>query len=118
LLVQGVHTVIIFAQDMDAQLAWYHDVLGLGVRFRFGDFAVFDTGPIQLAMHGGAEPAAGAGPQRTIVALTVEDYAGAKAALEARGVKFTFENETPTAKFGTFLDPEGTQVQILQPKAR
>ena len=115
MLIKGVDTVMIFVEDMDAALDWYQTVLELPVRRRHGDFAVFDVGPIQLAMHGGAV-FGDQTTQRTVVSLEVENYKAAKELLESRGVEFTFENESPNAIFGTFRDPEGTEIQILQAK--
>ena len=115
--VNGVATVILFVHDMDRQIEWYRDVLGLGVKSRHGDFAVFDLGGnVQLAIHGGVESdVAGAG-QRTTVVLEVDDYDEAKSTLAERGVSMVFENESPRARFGTIRDPEGIEIQILQPK--
>jgi catechol 2,3-dioxygenase-like lactoylglutathione lyase family enzyme len=114
MLIKAVDTVMLFVEDIDAQLAWYQATLELPLRFRHGDWAVFDVGPIQLAMHGGAEFGARVSTQRAIVSLEVDDYAAAKQTLEGRGVAFHFENETPNARFGTFRDPEGTEIQISQ----
>jgi predicted enzyme related to lactoylglutathione lyase len=101
---------------MERSLKFYNEVLELPLAMRHGDFAAFKTAGATLALHGGADFAAAAGTQRTIVGLTVADYAAAKATLEERGCTFVFENQTPASIFGTFTDPDGTQVQIMQRK--
>lgn len=108
--------VLIFVTDMDRSLAWYRDVLELPVRFRSGDFALLETGGVPVALHGGAEPLADGASQNTLASFGVDDYAAAKATLEARGCVFGFENETDTSRFGTFKDPDGTALQIVARK--
>lgn len=117
MLIHGVDMVLVMVTDTARSVAWYRDVLELPVRFHHGDFAILETGDIPLALHGGAEAGAGAPQGRgTIAVLRVEDYAEAKATLESRGCTFVFENETPQARFGTLLDPDGNPLQILSRK--
>jgi catechol 2,3-dioxygenase-like lactoylglutathione lyase family enzyme len=114
MLVQRIDTVLIFVTDMDRSLAWYRDVLELPVQSRHGDFAVLGTGGVPLALHGGAEPCQVGTNHGALVSFQVADYAAAKATLEARGCHFIFENEAGGTVFGTFLDPDGTPIQIVQ----
>jgi catechol 2,3-dioxygenase-like lactoylglutathione lyase family enzyme len=114
MLMQGVDMVLVFVTDMDRSLAWYRDVLELPLRMRHGDFALLDTGGVPLALHGGAEPTPAGGNHGTLASFAVKDYDQAKAKLEARGCRFSFENRTPNAVFGTFSDPDGTPIQISQ----
>ena len=114
-MIRDLDMVMLFSADVDRSVAWYTDVLGLKLRARHGDFAVFETGGVPLALHGGANPAAAASRAGGATpVLRVDDYAAAKAALEARGCVFTFENRTPTAVFGSFDDPDGNPLQIIE----
>lgn len=116
-MIRTLDMVMLFASDVDRAVAWYTDVLGLTLRSRHGDFAVFDTGGTPIALHGGAEPSAGAARSAGATpVLRVDDYAAAKAALEAKGCVFTFENATPQAVFGSFDDSEGNALQIIERK--
>lgn len=115
MLVQGVDMVMVMVSDFERSLAWYQEVLELPVRTRHGDFAYLETGGVPLALHGGAESGGvgTASASGSTPVLRVADYAAAKATLEERGCKFVFENSTPTALFGTVLDPDGNPIQIL-----
>jgi hypothetical protein len=44
----------------------------------------------------------------------VKDYQAIKTALEVKGCEFVFENSTPASIFGTFTDPDGNPLQIMQ----
>lgn len=66
----------------------------------------------RLSLHGGAPPEGYVGGGVTPV-LRVADYDGATAALEAKGCRFTFENQAGNARFGSFQDPDGNPLQIL-----
>jgi catechol 2,3-dioxygenase-like lactoylglutathione lyase family enzyme len=107
--------VLVFVTDFERSLAWYRTVLELPLRQRHGEFAVLDTGGVPLALHGGAEPCERSGNHGTLVSLAVAEYAAARAALEARGCRFVFENSAGGRSFGTFLDPDGTPIQISAP---
>lgn len=114
MLIQRVDSVLIFAADVARSVAWYRDVLELPVRMHHGDFAVLDAGGATLALHGGLSATPDPRAAQTMPVLGVADYAAAKALLEARGCVFTFENQTPGAVFGTFSDPDGNPLQIIQ----
>lgn len=114
MLIQGLDMILIMVTDMQRSVAWYRDVLEFPVRMQHGDFAVLDAGGTPLGLHGGAEPLPTTGNQGTLATFRVADYAAAKALLESRGCHFTFENSQGTSTFGTFLDPDGTPIQIIQ----
>ncbi|MEO8082454.1 MAG: VOC family protein [Ardenticatenales bacterium] len=114
-MIRDLDMVLLFTTDVDRAVAWYTDILGLKLRARHGDFAVFETGGTPLALHGGADASASASPSTGATpVLRVDDYAAAKAALEAKGCVFTFENSTPHAMFGSFSDPDGNALQIIE----
>jgi catechol 2,3-dioxygenase-like lactoylglutathione lyase family enzyme len=114
MLTQGLDMVLIMVTDTSRSVAWYRDVLEMTVRMHHGDFALLDAAGTTVALHGGAEPAAATGNQGTLAVFRVADYAAAKATLEDRGCRFTFENTQGSSTFGTFLDPDGTPIQIIQ----
>lgn len=114
-MIEGQVMTLLFVSDVDRAVAWYRDVLGMALRARHGDFATLEAGGAVLGLHGGA-PAGGAPREGgTMPVLRVAEYAAAKADLEARGCAFTFENQTPAARFGTFHDPDGNPLQIYGP---
>ncbi|MCB0217363.1 MAG: VOC family protein [Caldilineae bacterium] len=114
--IQNVDSIMLWSSDVARSVAWYHDVLGLEPRFQHGDFAVLGAGNLTLSLHGGEGVEAGPEGRRfgATPVLGVADYAAAKAELETRGVAFSFENRTPNAVFGSFTDPDGNALQIIQ----
>ena len=114
MLIKGIDTVLVFVTDIERSIQWYSEVFGLTLKFQRGDFAVFDAGNIPLALHGGAQPCDVQGPHGSLISLAVDDYAATKERLESHGCTFVFENESPDAIFGTFLDPDGNPLQIAE----
>lgn len=115
MLVKGIDMVLVMVSDFERSLRWYQEVLELPLRARHGDFAYLETGGVPLALHGGRGANEGEGSAASALpVLLVGDYAAAKATLEERGATFTFENTTPAARFGTFQDPDGNGLQILE----
>lgn len=112
--VNGVDMVMVMVSDTARSVAWYQEVLGLGLRMQHGDFAVLETGDVPLALHGGRQEGEASASLGTTVVLRVDDYAASKAELEGKGCRFVFENTQPHAVFGTFLDPDGNPLQILE----
>src|SRR3954454_2420311 len=89
--ITGVDFVTVPAQDFEASMRFYGDVLGLPFVKRWGDMpgAEFQAGNLTLAVM---EPTAFGSefhPHRLPVAFQVDDVAAAKAGLEAQGVTFT-----------------------------
>lgn len=116
MLIQDVDTVIVFVTDLERSIEWYSEVLELPLEWQRGDFAMFNAGNIPLALHGGAQPCDVRENHGSLISFAVEDYASVKAKLVSRGCQFVFENQSPDAIFGTFLDPDGNTLQIAQKK--
>lgn len=114
-MIEGQVMTLLFVSDVERAAQWYQDVLGMALRTRHGDFATLEAGGAVLGLHGGAAPGGAPREDGTIPVLRVADYGEAKTTLEARGCAFTFENQTPAARFGTFHDPDGNPLQIYGP---
>ena len=112
--VSKVSNVYYVVPDMDAAVAFYRDTLGLTVKFQDGDkWTQFDVGGTQVAI---ATPAPGQvqpGSNATVV-LQVDDLAGTRAALTARGI--TVSETIGMGDHGSFFtcrDPAGNVVQFF-----
>lgn len=114
MVVQDMSMVIIYVSDVKRSQDWYERVLGLDRVSDFGNFAVMKAGDFRVGLHAGENSPGKQGNRRTMPVFAVQDYAGAKSALQAMGCEFFFENETPANRFGTFSDPDGNAVQIMQ----
>lgn len=114
MLIQNLDAIMLWSSDVARSVAWYRDVLELPLRHHHGDFAALGAGAQTLLLHGGQEGDPESRRLGATPVLGVADYAQAKATLEGRGCLFSFENTTPNAIFGTFHDPDGNAIQIIQ----
>ena len=114
MLISQIPMVLIFVSDVERSVGWYQDTLELPLLYQDEGFASFQVGDQRLAVHArrSDDPAQTGGG--TTPVFQVADYASAKITLEGRGCEFYFENETPNARFGSFTDPDGNPLQIMQ----
>ena len=84
--------VILFVADMDSQVGFYRDILGLPITYPQGlpDYSeqmwvTFETGACHLALHGGGQGRLGADTPKIV--FQVEDVSSTRQALIARGVR-------------------------------
>src|SRR5437588_2179421 len=109
--------VYYWTRTLDRAVEFYRDVLGLPLLRQEGDqWALFDAGPVQFALHGviDGHPVA---PGGATAVFRVDDLDGAVRALEERGVAFHDHlGEVPggVARFRSFSDPDGNTVQLIE----
>jgi catechol 2,3-dioxygenase-like lactoylglutathione lyase family enzyme len=104
--------VILYARDMEAQVRFYRDVLGLPVGWPAGldsysaeHWVTFSAGRITLALHSGGAPPAGTPPR---FGFKVTDIAAARAELLARGVQAgAVRSPASGVQVVDCVDPEG-----------
>ena len=120
--VLGVGGVFFKSRDPRALSAWYRDVIGLeledwgGVVFR----------PEAMAGHPGAATVFSAFETDTtyfepstrefMINLAVDDLEGILASCAAHGVEVKVLPDEPNGRFAHLLDPEGTKIELWQPK--
>jgi catechol 2,3-dioxygenase-like lactoylglutathione lyase family enzyme len=118
-MVSGTDFVCIATRDLEAARRFYEEVLGLepsSVWQRPGTDPVgaeFETGNLTLALL--ASDALGVGFQANNhpIALHVDDFEGAKATLESRGVEFKGETiDSGVCWQAFFEDPDGNAIGI------
>ncbi len=108
--------VYYWATDMERSVKFYEDVVGLPlVRRDDGNWAVFDAGPVSLALHGAIEGRPFISGGATAV-FKGEDLDEARVALEGRGAEFEEHvgEVQGFARFASFRDPDGNVVQIIE----
>jgi len=103
--------VLVYVNDVAESVKWYEATLELPVFFQDAGFASLGVGDQRLGLHSGANTDAKTG---STPVFKVDDYLAAKVVLESRGCDFYFENETQNAVFGSFKDPDGNPLQIMQ----
>lgn len=110
--------VILYVENMPAQVAFYRDVLGLTVRepappasFAAADWVTFDTGPCTLALHSGGRRRLGEDAPKIV--FQVDDLPGARAALMQKGVAMSPpRTPAPEVWVSDGRDPEGNPFSI------
>ena len=117
---EGIDHVALAVRDVRRSVRWYQDVLGLERRFEdvWGDYpAVVGVGTTSIALFpvGRDEPKP---PDRGTLAMRHlafrvdrENFTRAQAALQARGVSFTFEDHGAAHSI-YFDDPDGHELEI------
>jgi catechol 2,3-dioxygenase-like lactoylglutathione lyase family enzyme len=112
--IERLEMVVIFVTDVEKSIQWYLDTLGMSLVSRHGDFATLQAGESRIALHGGANPEADLRNAGSLPVFKVQAYESAKEDLASKGCDFVFENSTPVSIFGTFLDPDGNPLQIME----
>jgi methylmalonyl-CoA/ethylmalonyl-CoA epimerase len=114
--ISGLGQIAVIVQDVDRAVAFYEQVLGLRLLFRFPGMAFFDVGGVRLYL-GKAEA-----PDRdrtSILYYRVGDVAAATAALEARGVTvlhpahIAHRDDRHVLWMAFFLDSEGNRFALM-----
>jgi catechol 2,3-dioxygenase-like lactoylglutathione lyase family enzyme len=108
-MISGAH-VIIYSKDAEADRAFIKDVLG----FRSVDvghgWLIFALPPAEVAVHPGDE-----NDQHELY-LMCEDLKQTIAALDAKGIECTDEQETPWGILTRIKLPGGGKLGLYQPK--
>jgi catechol 2,3-dioxygenase-like lactoylglutathione lyase family enzyme len=118
-LVSGTDFVCVATQDLAAARQFYEEVLGLepGPVWQRGETdpvgAEFETGNLTLALLVSDKLGIGFQANNHPIALHVEDFEGAKATLESRGVEFKGETiDSGVCWQAFFADPDGNALGI------
>lgn len=113
-MIQKLDSIIVYVSDVERSIIWYQDVLGLELTAKHGHFAVFQLGSVRISLHGAElDPNVTRGNSSMPVFL-IDSYESYKEDLENKEITFVYENEIPNARFGTFLDPDGNPLQIIE----
>lgn len=108
--------VYYWTTDIDRSVKFYEDVVGLKLARRDdGNWALFEAGPVHLALHGAIEGRPFQTGGATAV-FRVDDLDEARAALEGRGAEFEEHvgEVQGFARFASFRDPDNNIVQLIE----
>jgi catechol 2,3-dioxygenase-like lactoylglutathione lyase family enzyme len=116
--IDGLMEIILYVQDMKAQVSFYQDKLGLTVIEPQGitDFSdvywvEFDTGPCTLVLHGGGQRRHGEDAPKVV--FRVEDIEAVRTELIGQGVRLgEVRSPAPEVWVCDGLDPEGNKFSI------
>jgi predicted enzyme related to lactoylglutathione lyase len=106
-----------------AMVRYYRDCVGLKQLFvdEVSQYAMFDAGPIRIALEGADKPALprSAGSGAVILNLEVPDLPRAVSGLQANGAQLQSElRQGPGYSYVGIEDPEGNQHIVFQRRAK
>lgn len=113
-----LHELILYVQDMHAQVTFYRDTLGLPISYPadLDDYAdqfwvVFETGQCSLALHGGGEQRLGEDAPKFV--FKVDDIEQTRQELLAKNVNVSeVHSPSPGVHVADCQDPEGNLFSI------
>jgi catechol 2,3-dioxygenase-like lactoylglutathione lyase family enzyme len=119
--ITGLGGVFVKSKDPKALAAWYRDVLGMKIEPWGGGILRYDApGHPPMALWSAFTPTSEemAGSTRDfMINLAVDDMDAFVARLTAKGVPILKREEDATGKFAWILDPDGTKIELWQPKS-
>ena len=121
--ITGVGGIFLKSKDPKALAAWYRDVLGIAVEPWGGAMLRYDAPGHPPMVVWNAFPSASdymaPSTREFMVNFAVDDLDAFVAKLKAKGVTILKRDDTdPTGKFAWILDPDGTKIELWQPKAK
>jgi len=121
--VTGVGGVFVKSKDPKALSAWYRDVLGLEVKPWGGALLRYDAPghPPMVIWTPLPEASDEIAPstREFMLNLAVDDMDAFVARLTAKGVPILKrDDKDPNGRFAWILDPDGTKIELWQPKAK
>src|SRR5712692_5695317 len=113
-MLSGLHSVLIWSEDVNRLLPFYRDVLGLKPLVATEQFAVFPEVGLRIGTHSEVRGDA-RDPNRVMVNFRVKDCEREYERLTAQGVDF-IRAPSPDAIHivATFSDPDGNLLQLMQ----
>jgi predicted enzyme related to lactoylglutathione lyase len=120
--ITGVGGIFVTSPDPKALAAWYRDVLGIALEPWGGAILRYDAPghpPVVTwnAMRAGSHYLAPS-TRDFMIDFAVDDLDAFVARLKTKGVAILKQEDSgPTGKFAWILDPDGTKIELWQPKA-
>jgi predicted enzyme related to lactoylglutathione lyase len=113
-MLSGLHSVLIWSEDVQRLLPFYRDVLGLRPLVETDQFAVFPAVGLRIGTHSEVSGLA-RDPNRVMVNFRVEDCQAEYERLAEQGVEF-IRPPSPDAIHivATLRDPDGNILQLMQ----
>lgn len=107
-----VDTVFIWVTDLDESLGWYK-AIGFEPGPRYNTWQVMTVdGETRFALHQGIRSE---GPSTAVISFRVDDLEAEVARLDGQGIRPLDEmTDSGTARFVTFADPDGNEIQLLE----
>ncbi len=119
--ITGVGGIFFKSKDPKALAAWYRDVLGIALEEWGGAALRYDAAghPPAVVWSPFSERTDYFAPssREYMVNFAVDDMNAFLARIEAKGVKVLKRDDSdPNGKFAWIMDPDGTKIELWQPK--
>nr|WP_203309341.1 VOC family protein [Sphingomonas beigongshangi] len=119
--ITGVGGIFIRSKDPKALMAWYRDVLGIRVEAWGGAMLRYDAPghPPVLTFNVLKDGSAYMEPSKRefMLNFAVDDLAAFLDRLKAKNVPILKrDDDDPSGKFAWIVDPDGTKIELWQPK--
>jgi len=120
--ITGIGGIVFRSKNPGALMAWYRDVLGIRVPIRGGAMLAYDAQkhPPAFTLNAFNPSSDYMQPSRRefMLNFAVDDLPAFLARLEGRGVTVLMQDDTdPTGRFAWIIDPEGTKIELWEPRA-
>ncbi len=121
--ITGLGGLFVRSKDPKALAAWYRDVLGLPIEPWGGATLKYDAPghPPVLAWNAFPQSTTYFAPssREFMIDFAVDDLDAFLAKLKAKGVVVIKRDDSdPTGSFAWIMDPDGTKIELWQPKAK
>jgi catechol 2,3-dioxygenase-like lactoylglutathione lyase family enzyme len=120
--ITGVGGIFVKSKDPKALAQWYRDVLGLKVESWGGAMLRSDAPGHPPVLTWNALPEASGytkpSTREFMIDFAVDDLDAFLARLKAKGVDVLKREDSPDGNFAWILDPDGTKIELWQPKAK
>lgn len=121
--ITGVGGIFVTSKDPKKLAAWYRDVLGIPIESWGGAMLRYDAPNHPPVLVWNAMPASSdylaPSTRDFMLDLAVDDLDAFVARLQSKGVSILKRDDSdPTGKFAWILDPDGTKIELWQPKAK
>jgi predicted enzyme related to lactoylglutathione lyase len=119
--ITGIGGVFVSSKDPKALAVWYRDVLGLPLERWGGAILRYDApghppAIVWNALRAGDDYTAPS-KREFMIDFAVDDLDAYVKRLQDKGVAILKRQNDPTGKFAWILDPDGTKIELWQPKA-
>jgi predicted enzyme related to lactoylglutathione lyase len=121
--ITGVGGIFVTSKDPKALAAWYHDVLGISLEQWGGAVLRYDAPghPPMALWNAMPENADEIAPSKRdfMINFGVDNLDAFIDRLKAKGVPILKRDDSdPFGKFAWIMDPDGTKIELWQPKAK
>lgn len=121
--ITGIGGIFVKSKDPAKLAAWYRDVLGVSIEKWGGALLRYDAPGHPAVLVWNALPAnsdyAAPSTREFMIDFAVDDLDAFVARLQSKGVNVLKRDDSdPSGRFAWILDPDGTKIELWQPKSK